>query len=88
MRRMGPEARDAVPGLTGALKDTDPQVRSAAAHALGALGSDAKEAVPTLQSLLKDPNGQVREATAAALRRIKKTRPGKVEASPPPRSSG
>jgi HEAT repeat protein len=43
-----------VPALIKALDDTDPQVRRAAALALGYIGPDAREAAEKLKDLSKD----------------------------------
>src|SRR5205807_656106 len=48
LRRIGPDAKAAVPALAGALKDTDVTVQRLAARALGAIGPGAKDAVPAL----------------------------------------
>ena len=47
-RRIGAEAKDAVPALIAALRDTDPEVRRNTAGALGEIGPASKEAVPVL----------------------------------------
>ncbi len=57
----------AVPALVGALDDRDPEVRAAAAGALGALGGAAEPAVPGLAGSLRDEQEAVRTAAAAAL---------------------
>jgi hypothetical protein len=44
--RLGPAAKDAVPGLAGLLEDPDPAVRRSAARALGLIGVGAKDAAP------------------------------------------
>ena len=59
---------DAVPALTLALQDLDPEVRQYAAWALGMIGSGAKDAVPVLIQALKDP--EVRDSTAKVLKKI------------------
>jgi HEAT repeat protein len=48
---IGPEARGAVAGLTGALSDDDPRVRGEAAAALGKIGPDAARTVEPLARL-------------------------------------
>ena len=64
-------ASETLPLLLAALKDESPNVRAAAAGALGNLGSsdnvDAPEAAPRLVELTKDANGDVRSAAAWAL---------------------
>jgi hypothetical protein len=66
----GPEAREAVPALSEALKDPDGMVRMGAAYALAEIGPDAREAAPKLQEALQDPDKQVRDAAAYALPRV------------------
>jgi HEAT repeat protein len=56
---MGPQAKDAVPGLTKLLDDKSPQVRREAVMALGAIGKDAQSAVPAIVKLLNDEAHQV-----------------------------
>jgi HEAT repeat protein len=60
----------AVPHLVEALKDEEPEVRTSAAAALGAIGPDASSALPTLRRLLQDANQRVSQAAAEALKRI------------------
>jgi HEAT repeat protein len=61
------EAKEAVPGLTTALKDKDDGVRASAAEALWSIGPAAKEAIPALTAALKDKNVDVRLNAAGAL---------------------
>jgi HEAT repeat protein len=61
------EAKQAVPALVAALRDTDPDVRGEVSGALGGIGPDAKAAVPALVGALKDPDTAVRAKTAWAL---------------------
>lgn len=68
--RWGPEAKDAVPILQGALADRNAKVRRTAARALGGIGRDAKTALPTLRKLLRDDDRTVRLATREALDKI------------------
>jgi HEAT repeat protein len=49
------------------LKDADPNVRMAAAYALGKLGHAAAAAVPALVTALDDPKKDVRYAAAYSL---------------------
>ena len=65
---MGEEAVDAVPALTLALQDLDPEVHQYVAWALGMIGKGAKDAVPVLIQALKDP--EVRDSAAKALKKI------------------
>lgn len=58
----------ASPQVVPLLGHAAPDVRAAAAEALGALG--AADAVPALQALLKDPASEVRSAAAIALHRL------------------
>jgi len=48
------DRRDAVPDLTGALEDFDPEIRKLAAFTLGTLGPQAKPALASLQEALVD----------------------------------
>ena len=72
--------KTAVPALIKALKDSDKDVRKAAAEALGKIGD--KSAVPALIKALKDGYWQVRTAAAAALGKIgdKSAVPALIEA--------
>lgn len=69
-----PAAREAVPELAAALKDASPDVRAAAADALGSLGPHAGEAVPELAQALRDNKGKeglrLRGYVVSALGRI------------------
>ncbi len=60
----------AVPILAQTLKDTDANVRWAAAHALGEIGPAAKDAVPALIQALEDIDGMVRSRVKSTLRQI------------------
>jgi HEAT repeat protein len=59
-----------VKGLAAALFDTEPEVRAAAATALGRIGPEARSAVPGLEALSGDGNEAVRKAAEAALAAI------------------
>jgi HEAT repeat protein len=67
---MGPEAREAVPELSRALKDDDAMLRAEAAIALGHMGPAAQPAVPALKDLLTDKHLPVRDAAESALKAI------------------
>jgi HEAT repeat protein len=64
---LGVGAASAVPLLTAALGDPDPDVRAAASDALSGVGHAA---VPALVEALKDPSEEVRRGSVAALGRI------------------
>lgn len=68
--RIGPEAEEAIPALTEALKDPRSEVRREAVFALGAIGPAAAPAVPQITELLQDPDMNVRYAAAYALGKI------------------
>jgi HEAT repeat protein len=54
-----------------ALGADEPEVRAAAARALGKLGKMAAKAAPALQKALDDPDAEVRLAAAEALLLLK-----------------
>src|SRR5262245_62609708 len=54
------KAKDFLPDLTNALKDTDDGVRARATEAIWGMSSDAKDAVPALLTSLKDKSAPVR----------------------------
>src|SRR5262245_60263931 len=60
----------AVRELIDALKDSDKDVRKAAATALGKVDPNVEMAVPPLIDALKDKAGPVRQAAASALGQI------------------
>ena len=68
--KLGPDAKDAVPALSGLVKDGEPQIRQTAADALGRIGSAAEKATPVLIGLLTDQTWIVRNAAATALLQI------------------
>jgi HEAT repeat protein len=63
-------AEPAVGPLAKALHDTNAEVRSLAASALGAIGKTAKAAKPDLLTASEDPDPEVREAVERALRAL------------------
>lgn len=67
---LGRIGRAAVPSLTQALSNRDPEVRKEAALVLARIGPDAFQAVPDLTALLDDENEEVRKAAARALGQI------------------
>ena len=67
----GLKSAKAVTALTLALKDVDPEVRSAAALSLGGLGSDAVKATVELERVARTDDAQVRDAARAALACLK-----------------
>jgi hypothetical protein len=76
--RLGPQAREATPDLTGLLGDKALNARWAAAWSLGEIGPDAKAAIPELEECLKRPDESwVHSAAAEALRKIRGEAPAK-----------
>ncbi len=67
LSQLGPEAKDAVPGLVEALKSTDPQVRGYAAVALERIGKPAESAAEALVQAAFDENAAVRRAAIKAI---------------------
>jgi HEAT repeat protein len=72
----GPEARQAVPPLIQALKDTDASVRSNACRALIHFSKDAEQSVPALRGLIKDENAEVRVFAIQTIRWLDSSAPG------------
>jgi HEAT repeat protein len=70
LSEMGPQARDAVPGLRNVLTDERPQVRLQATIALAEIGPAAKPAMLDLVKLLGDKFESVRNSAVFALGRI------------------
>lgn len=64
------DAAPAVPALMEFLKDTEPDIRSAAADYLGCIGAPASNAAPHLAKALTDPDTEVRRSAVGALRDI------------------
>jgi HEAT repeat protein len=60
-------ASQVVPALTASLRDTDPEVRSAAALSLGGFGTTAASAIPELESRAATDAPSVQEAARTAL---------------------
>ena len=79
LRQRGPKALPALPALTKALKDPDPNVRMMSGNAIAAIGKGAAPAVPALMAAcsVKDEQIHVLRACAAALGAI-----GKPAATP------
>src|SRR5690242_2171376 len=72
------------PEIQAALKDSDAEVRSTAATAIGNLGTLAVPAVPDLIAQLeKDPGKEARETAARALGRIGQAAPAERRALEP-----
>lgn len=65
LSRMGPAAKDAVPGLVALLSDRD--CRETAASVLGCIGPGARDAVPALAELLHDKEFRGRAALTLSL---------------------
>lgn len=70
LERMGPAAKEAVPALTAALGDNNPETRSEVLLALGAIGPEAAPAAPAIAELLTDATMKVRYAACYALGQI------------------
>ena len=71
-RCRGDHSESAVTALTAALKDVDPEVRSAAALSLGGLGKEAEKASLELERVAHMDDPQVRDAARAALACLKR----------------
>jgi hypothetical protein len=69
--RLGPDGAAAVGTLTGLLRHDDPNVRSAAAEALGMIGPAAQPSLPELETAVQDDNQWVRKAAREALPRVR-----------------
>jgi HEAT repeat protein len=70
MGKLGPAAQAAVPALSKAVADSNPDIRSAAVQALGQIGSTARNVIPGLVQLLGDSSESVRTASVMALGKI------------------
>lgn len=68
--QIGPEAKEAVPALTGVLASDNPRARREAAMALGKIGAASKPAVPALVKLLADADEKVQAGALFALGHI------------------
>jgi len=66
----GPQAAEAVPALTVALKDPSSLVSSMAAYALGQIGPAAVPALPELHNLLSSGDPEVSRSAISAMRLI------------------
>lgn len=73
LRRLGPEARQAIPALVQALGDEDDYVRGLVVAALVAVGLRAEESVPALLEALEDESEYRRAGAADALGSIGST---------------
>jgi HEAT repeat protein len=73
LRDMGPEAKEAVPALTGKLQDSRPEIRREAVLALAAIGAPAAPAVAQIAALLDDQH--CRTAATFALGRLGQVSP-------------
>ncbi len=65
-------ASKAIPGLLKLVEDSDSDVRSSAAYALGKIGDD--QAIPGLLKLVEDSDSDVRRSAADALGNIGEVR--------------
>lgn len=68
--KIGPDAKEAVPELSAALKHRIIGVRLRAAQALGRMGSESSDVIPDLIIVLRDKNESVRREASIALGRI------------------
>jgi HEAT repeat protein len=67
LRRMGAEAREAVPALIEMAVDAENQLQGTAIEVLGAIGRDAVDAVPALTTLLPVQNDDRRQIVVNSL---------------------
>jgi hypothetical protein len=72
LKRLGSEAKEAIPILIEALRDKNPKVRLAVASLLQRMGAEAKAAVPSLRMLLQDEDRGVRVKAAEAVEKIER----------------
>lgn len=77
LREIGPDAKDAVPALSAALKSKQLEIPREAALALGAIGPVAASALPELAAALDDK--QLREAATMAIGQIGSAPAGAVD---------
>ncbi len=70
---IGPQAAQAIPILTKALKDEVARVRRDAVRSLGQMGAVAKSALPEVRLLASDPDEDVKGAAERAMRLIDPT---------------
>jgi HEAT repeat protein len=80
LEALGPDAREALPGLLEAMQDPSHDVRLSAAAALSHFGTEARPAVPAIKAMLNDPEPAVRSALTAGLARIEPDDPALVPA--------
>jgi len=66
------KAKEGIPAIVARLSSANPEVRVAAAEALGKIG-DAKTTAPRLRPALKDTSAEVRKAAVTALATLKDT---------------
>ncbi len=71
-RCRGEKSAGAVTALMSALKDVDPEIRSAAALSLGGLGPVAEQSMPELERMSRTDDAQVRDSARAALACLKR----------------
>jgi HEAT repeat protein len=69
---LGRIGEPAVPALAVLLAHKSPQIRAAAATALGKLGPPAAVAAPELEARLRDPSRNVQAAVRDALKAVRR----------------
>jgi HEAT repeat protein len=80
LRKIGPDAKEAVPDLGAMVRaGLTWKLRSAAAQALQAIGPDARDAVADLREALADTNAEVRSEAAEALGALRKDGKGAID---------
>jgi len=68
--RIGPAAKAAVPALSDALSDKNPETCNEVLFALAAIGPDAAEAVPAIRQVMQSPDKNVCYSACYALGKI------------------